>query len=88
MRFLSLWAVVMLTACAAAQPLVVENTCSGFIIGKSTKAEVLNKCGQPSVHTDMTTGSALLFVTSGLGTRHIQNFGFDEQGILTSVSGS
>ena len=67
MRFLSLWAVVMLAACAVGQPLVVENTCSGFIVGKSTRAEILNKCGQPTGHFEDATGSALSFLTRGPG---------------------
>jgi hypothetical protein len=83
MRFLSMVAAVMLGACAVAQPLVVEDTCSGFIIGKSTKADVLNKCGQPKTYSDTPPyGSGLTFITSG----HFHAFTFDAQGILTTVS--
>jgi hypothetical protein len=90
MRSLSVWTVVMLAACAAPQPVVVENTCAGFIIGKSTRAEILNKCGQPFLHYESATTSKLSFIIPGgrPGVRHVEDFSFDAQGVLTSIEGT
>lgn len=90
MRLRLLWGFVMLTGCAAVQPVVVENTCSGFAIGKSTKAEVLNKCGEPFLHSESATGSELSFKLPGgsFPGQHTATFDFNGQGILIATSGS
>jgi hypothetical protein len=84
MRRLFLSAIIMLAGCVVDQPMVVQSACTGFVIGKTTRAEVLNKCGLPKTHYEGTEGSALLYENSG----RIQNFGFDANGVLNSTSGS
>jgi hypothetical protein len=84
MRLLFLVALVSLAGCAFPEAMTVNNACSGFVVGTTTKAEVLNKCGQPRSHGESAEGSSLLYENTG----HVQVFGFDAKGVLVNTGGT
>jgi len=79
MRFMLLFATVMLVDCTVNYPVLVRYSCSDFTIGKTDRAEVINKCGQPQSQLDSASGSTLNFMPPGSG---LQVFDFDADGIL------
>jgi hypothetical protein len=83
MLFLFLFTTVMLVGCTVNYPVLVTYSCSDFTIGKTDKAEVINKCGQPQSQLDSASGSTLTFRPPSSG---LQVFDFDTNGILRGFS--
>jgi hypothetical protein len=83
MRFPSLFAIVMLVGCTVGYLVLLEYPCDGFTVGKTTKAEVINRCGSPQSEVDSAGGSELNFKPPGSSLRV---FDFDRNGILRGFS--